>query len=273
MSETNTSNGTRTGTGIVARKRTRKKVCEIDSIEKLKSDKIEKAEPNVQKELPDTNKSEISFGKFNITIKKKETMTPEELRAYYDKKFKISEQDKVAKLMVQEDDNVIYEPMMEGTIEIKNNIGEKRTIERTSERTIEKPGVHRVLSKFINETSTKWPDSTDILCWWCCHSFETQPLPCPIDHDPIRNRYKVNGVFCSWPCVAAYSIKEYTSITLVYQMSGLDHIDVAPPKFCLRAFGGHMSIKDFRKYRDTKKMLISTEGISYVNQEIIELKN
>jgi hypothetical protein len=298
----------------VKKKRVRKKTCEIDSLEKLKSDtrtsepKVEDSEkvtkpkatrvtkPKVEKEKvekvekapkktikkesqndkEDVNQSQISFGKFNITVKKKETMTAEELRSYYDNKFKIEDSEKTAKLMVQEDDtDAVFEPIMEDDTYVPKKSDSKPDKPRTK---IERTNVHRVLSKFIDGTKEEWPEKTDIYCWWCCHSFDNSPIPCPVEYDEIRDRYKVNGVFCSWSCAAAYSIKEYSSLALIYQLknelSGYsENIVVAPPRYCLKNFGGYMTIKDYRALDKTKTLLISTEGLSYINMEIAEMKN
>ena len=52
-------------------------------------------------------------------------------------------------------------------------------------------------------------------------------------------------------------------------------IIVAPSRFCLKAFGGPLTLTEFRSYKkDPNKQYhnikISTEHISYVNQEILE---
>ncbi len=285
----------------VKKKRVRKKTCEIDSLEKLKSDTKKNKDVKDVKDTKDTkdkdskkvvkktvikdeknelNQSQISFGKFSITVKKKESMTAEELRNYYDTKFKIEDSEKTAKLMVQEDDiNTVFEPIMENETVLKSNF---KSTERSSEpkivkAKIERTNVHKVLSKFINDSKTCWPEKTDVWCWWCCHPFDTMPIPCPIEYDEIRNIYKVNGIFCSWSCAAAYSVKEYSSLSLIYQMKNKlcgysENITVSPPRQCLKNFGGYMPITSYRALDKTKTFLISTEDLSYVNQEICELK-
>lgn len=271
------------------KKRIRKKTCEIDSLEKLKSntqsnnkvpEKKKKEKKEVQKEVPkevpvevDESKShsQISFGKFNITVKKKETMSAEEIREYYDKKFKIDDSEKTAKLMVQEDDlDAVYEPMTEDDF--------KADVKKVRVKQPNRSNVNRVLSKFIDNVEIAWPESTDILCWWCCHPFDTIPIPCPVNYDEIRDRYEVTGVFCSWSCSAAYSVEEYRSLDLIYQMkNGLcgysEDIAISPPRYCLKNFGGYMSIKDYRAFDTSKTLLISTEGLSYINTEIMEIKH
>ena len=303
---------------LVKKKRIRKKTCEIDTLEKLKSDtRINVAESKSKtnstktnstktnstktnstktnstktKSKKDENENEaedtsqvktipVSFGKFNLIVKKKPQLSQVELRSYYDTKFKIDDSEKTAKLMIQEDDNnMTFEPMMEDntyvTKQTENNTNTK-ILEKTKAK-IERTNVHKILSKFIDGVKIQWPEKTDIMCWWCCHTFDTIPIPCPVEYDEIRNRYKVNGIFCSWSCSAAYSIKEYSSLALIYQMKNdlcgySENIVVAPPKYCLKNFGGYMTIKDYRALDKTKTLLISTEGLSYINLDIAEMR-
>jgi hypothetical protein len=272
----------------VKRKRVRKKIVEIDTIEKLNIQNSEK-KPMIQNVInddesynnsykkEDINQSQISFGKFNITVKKASTMTPEELRKYYNEKFEINESDKASKLIVQNDDNIVYSPIMDTDI-IEKNVKKIESIKISKK--IEKK--YKMLSKFIDGIKEEWPEQTDIMCWWCCHNFEGCPIPCPVSYDIINDNYKANGVFCSWSCAAAYSIEKYTDITLLQQMKNeLDlcnvgnMINIAPSKYILKNFGGHLSIKDFRNLtsdkNNNKKILISTEKISYINQDIVEM--
>ena len=101
-----------------------------------------------------------------------------------------------------------------------------------------------------------WPSSTDQWCWYCCHPFEGQPLPMPINHDDKRDVFHVMGTFCSWPCIKAYNsdsssyMKSVISnyITLFHKRctGQLRGIRSAPPRQALRVFGGAMSIEQFR---------------------------
>ncbi len=278
-------------TETVKKRRVRKKICEIDSYEKLKVNSKDsnlttgnETDPTDARE--DMNHTQISFGKFNITVKKTTALTPEELRKYYDEKFKINDSDKSSKLIVQTDSaSTSYDPIMEDEVDKKNTnkVSKKETSDQkpASKKNIDK--TNRILHKFIGEIGEVWPKNTDVLCWWCCHNFDTSPVPCPIEYDNIRRHYKVNGVFCGWPCAAAWSIKEHSSITLLYQMKdelgvcekecekGCEDIAIAPDKRVLKNFGGYMNIKDFRSIGVNKKILVGTESLSYINQDIIEL--
>ncbi len=190
------------------KKRVRKKACQIDSIEKLRSN-TKKASSVVtttrknESSKKDLNQSHISFGKFNITINKAPQMSADDIRDYYDKKFGINESEKTAKLLVQESSDVpIPEPLTEHSYR-HGGIEPVKNWEKTTKKTAHRE-IHKVLAKFIDGCKTEWPESTDLLCWHCSHQFEGTPIPCPVEYDDIRERYNVNGVFCSWACVAAF---------------------------------------------------------------------
>lgn len=101
-----------------------------------------------------------------------------------------------------------------------------------------------------------WPLSSSGLCWHCCHAFRGPPLPMPIKHDDRLDIFHVTGTFCSWACMKAYNMdsRSYmrhvnaTIITLFHKRctGNLQHIKPAPPRLALKAFGGALSIEEFR---------------------------
>lgn len=101
-----------------------------------------------------------------------------------------------------------------------------------------------------------WPTSTSTLCWHCCHAFDGQPLPLPIKYDDRRDEFHVVGTFCSWACMKAYNLASNsymrhvnaTLLTLFHKRctGQLRGIRAAPPRLALQAFGGTMSIEEFR---------------------------
>lgn len=105
-----------------------------------------------------------------------------------------------------------------------------------------------------------YPTRTDQWCWYCCHPFDTQPLPMPLRHDDRRDIFHVMGVFCSWACMKAYNnesssyMKSVTAntITLFHKRctGKLRGIRSAPPRVALKVFGGQMSIDEFRAASD-----------------------
>ena len=105
-------------------------------------------------------------------------------------------------------------------------------------------------------TGQPWPRSSALLCWHCCHDFETPPIPLPLGYDSHRDVFTVTGTFCSFSCVKTYNAERNTylkdtnatTITLFAKRwtGKLAHTRSAPPRLALSAFGGWMSIEEFR---------------------------
>ena len=104
--------------------------------------------------------------------------------------------------------------------------------------------------------SHEWPTSTPVWCWHCCHPFDTRPLPMPTKFDSHRDVFHVMGTFCSWACMKAYNSSTTSYLkNVVAEIITLFHkrctgvlrgIRPAPPRVVLKAFGGHMTIDEFR---------------------------
>lgn len=102
-----------------------------------------------------------------------------------------------------------------------------------------------------------WPSSvTDQLCWHCCHPFEGPPLPLPFKYDDRRDVFHVSGTYCSWACMKSHNQGSNSHLASIRGMlisllrkrctGALGNIRPAPPREALRAFGGWMSLEDFR---------------------------
>lgn len=101
-----------------------------------------------------------------------------------------------------------------------------------------------------------WPASSSCLCWHCCHPFDGPPLPMPIRYDDRLDLFHVVGTFCSWACMKAHNTDSNsymrhvnaTVITLFHKKctGKLQGIRPAPPRLALQAFGGTMTIAEFR---------------------------
>jgi hypothetical protein len=101
-----------------------------------------------------------------------------------------------------------------------------------------------------------WPTRTDVWCWYCCHPFDTPPLPMPVRHDARRDVFHVTGTFCSWACIKAFNSESSSYLKNVNAMNialfhkrctgSRAHVRPAPPRIMLRAFGGAMGIDEFR---------------------------
>ena len=96
-------------------------------------------------------------------------------------------------------------------------------------------------------------------CWWCCYSFNNNPIYIPTDYE--NNEFKVYGNFCSFSCALSYnyynnkdieqSIKNESLIYTFYNKiennsSEIKKIKYAPPKELLIDFGGTLTIDEFR---------------------------
>jgi hypothetical protein len=108
---------------------------------------------------------------------------------------------------------------------------------------------------------TDWPAKTDVYCYWCCHPFDSTPLPMPHEYDELRDIFKVSGNFCSWACMKSYNGKHtgYRSpivslniLLMKRRLHGkMEAFKGAPPREKLRIFGGSMSVEEFRNVSPT----------------------
>lgn len=107
-----------------------------------------------------------------------------------------------------------------------------------------------------------WPATSDVLCWNCCHGFSTRPVPLPVKYDDRRDAFHVMGNFCSWGCAKAYT-RDYNrtihgrgsqamAIALLRKrLTGSSQpLVAAPPRIVLKAFGGYMTIDEYRHLAD-----------------------
>ena len=110
----------------------------------------------------------------------------------------------------------------------------------------------------------KLPESTNVACYWCSHSFSNQP--CIIPESERKGIYKVYGNFCCPECSMAYLIKEsidphirWDRMALLYRIYDIDgkgKIFPAPPRETLKLFGGPLSIESYRATISGKKVRI-----------------
>jgi hypothetical protein len=129
---------------------------------------------------------------------------------------------------------------------------------------VQTPGPGRFVKTVETPATTDdvYPATTDTLCWHCCHAFETQPIPMPLSYRQDLDAYRVYGTFCSFACMTGY-LRDYRQ-TLPGASNGSIGMTVfdfyrrctgnsspssltrAPPRCLLNAFGGHMTIDEFR---------------------------
>lgn len=127
--------------------------------------------------------------------------------------------------------------------------------------------------------ASAWPRRTSVLCWHCCHPFDTIPVSFATS---IRQREKgvewtMKGVYCSVECCRRHLCESaaYNTPTLLMRLYdfaekvlGIDRPEdtqVAPPREALRAFGGTLTIEEFRQSFTTPQTcgLLSYPFVSY----------
>ena len=122
-----------------------------------------------------------------------------------------------------------------------------------------------LMVQFKDAQNTKTlPDSTDIACFWCAHTFGYRP--CIIPEREVNGVYNVYGNFCSPECGVAYLLKEgldphvrwerMALLHRIYDRYGEGQIFPAPARESLALFGGPMSIDVFRATTRAKKVRV-----------------
>jgi hypothetical protein len=107
----------------------------------------------------------------------------------------------------------------------------------------------------VNKNKLNICEKTNIACWWCTQSFDTQPLFMP---DHYKNGfYYVFGNFCGFSCIIAYnedmddyrkSVRSALIKQLYCEIFQCDEMNIkrAGPREILEKFGGIMTINKFR---------------------------
>jgi len=96
---------------------------------------------------------------------------------------------------------------------------------------------------------------SELLCHWCRHSFETEPVFLPFNRDKNK-KVHVKGYFCSFNCAKAFAIIDRVDASLLFEMyRTMKNIKAkygvtlkqASPWQALKANGGIQTIEEFRK--------------------------
>ncbi len=276
------------------RKRGRRPKCPVKSIseirEKFKNidDKVEFSKSS---NIINDNHSQthVPFGNLNIIVHKPPEIDTTELRKFYKNKEPSSSLQKPKNDTVELDYHSSFHSESESEVERKPikycskcKCGNEETeIEGIELVKTERKKVNKQLVKFSTKLDDcgKWPTSSNSLCWWCCHSYTTVPIPSVIKYEEITKKYHLKGLFCSWECSYAFTsenCRNSSAIGKLYREWTGDrkmNVQRAPNKYVLKAFGGHMDISEFRKspYVDRKIYLSEDHRMSYVNQDILEV--
>ena len=103
-------------------------------------------------------------------------------------------------------------------------------------------------------STQKLPESVEIACFWCAHTFEG--MPCVIPEREDKGLYRVYGNFCCPECAVSYLLNENMDphvrwermalLNRIYDCAGRQRIFPAPARESLKLFGGLMTIETYR---------------------------
>ena len=112
--------------------------------------------------------------------------------------------------------------------------------------------------------------ASSIVCWWCCHAFDSRAFQLPLTKGMRDNKFSTVGTFCSPECAAAYNFEcgsKYGSVTKQYALlhelvsantdKPIQKIKLAPPRETLALFGGKYDIKTFRSFTSSNDLHVS----------------
>ena len=151
--------------------------------------------------------------------------------------------------------NILAESDFSYDSDKKNN--KKRQIDVLLQNRYQKEKKLELLCQFKNyNKDKKWPSSTKVNCFWCCHEFNHTPWGIPLSYED--DTFKMFGIFCTPNCAASYLFQSfpyteniwenYALLNLLYfKIYGVNKkIIPAPSKICLKKFGGQMDIEEYR---------------------------
>ena len=150
--------------------------------------------------------------------------------------------------------------------------------------------IARLLIEFGEKSRVgEWPTSSSVHCHWCCHRFDGVPFGTPLRY--TEGRFHVTGCFCSLNCAAAHNFACKVSTDEMYERYALLNLlhervyDAPPPqrrvrpapdRCTLAAFGGHLSIDDFRAssvVAHPKVLTISHPPMIALQQHVVEFND
>ena len=116
-----------------------------------------------------------------------------------------------------------------------------------------------------------------MLCWWCCHEIESESLHLPYKYN--NKKFNTMGHFCSWSCMKAFNIESFPQhksgsygMNIMLMKKNIDGkiepIITAPSKYCLIAFGGTISIEEFRANGNKIKTTLPTQNLIFNDIDI-----
>ena len=122
-----------------------------------------------------------------------------------------------------------------------------------------------LLVQFKDSSEVKTiPQTSDIACFWCCHTFTNRPVVLPVRD--TGEYLTVTGNFCSPECACAYLFDmrqdthtRWEQLSLLYRVYGdacNSKIHPSPARNILKLFGGNLSIQEYRQLIRSHKVRV-----------------
>jgi hypothetical protein len=276
------------------KKRGRKKKYEIENFEKiLNRDELNNFDHRIvysdDESVPEPEENtvkKIAFGNLDITVSKKTTVDIQNYKNNFSNIINENEweSDEEKEVSIE---NFIKEVPNEKHYNVNKtylpgNVSDFK--EKKNEDSVKKIRVVTTIKNIHN--MSEWPETTDVCCWWCCHTFSNCPCTLPTKYDPLRKRFQFIGLFCSWNCTKSYNFErndhrryersELISL-LIQQMYGVItaiNVKPAPPRQTLKMFGGYLDIEEFRDNNSAVDQYhMNLINFRYIYPEITEVSN
>lgn len=161
---------------------------------------------------------------------------------------------------IKYDDNICIKKNKTDNIQVNNDVykkvlDENKKLKLLLNKLNNNMNDNIILHKCNIEYNNDIKKNKDLVCWWCCNSFNNDPVYLPECY--MNNTYNVIGYFCSFNCALAYNVdlndsniwKRYKNLNKLYYdiYNKYTKIIAAPTKYCLKQFGGSINIDEFRK--------------------------
>lgn len=139
----------------------------------------------------------------------------------------------------------------------ETSVGDVAAVEEKATLPVYAKGELLVMYK-STKVSQRLPETSDVACFWCCHTFEGQPCVIPVREE--KGVYEVYGNYCCPECALAGILEErddshvkWEKVSLLHRIYGAQvsggpsgRIYPAPPRSVLKMFGGTVGIDSYR---------------------------
>jgi hypothetical protein len=107
-----------------------------------------------------------------------------------------------------------------------------------------------VLMVDVDQNTNIIPETTNVACWWCSHTFTD--VQCVLPENIYNDTWYVGGCYCCIECSAADSFSRNDSnvwnrYSLLKQLYKVDNIIPTPDKRIFKKFGGPVTYEDYKK--------------------------